>query len=62
MITISDLQHPDSPAVVRALTIRCGLCGVPVGHFCHAVGKGKKMVGLVHFARATKHYESRSKQ
>lgn len=56
-VTIHDLLHPDSPAVVRALTVKCGMCGVPVGEFCHAVGVGKKMAGLVHLARATQHYK-----
>lgn len=55
-VTIHDLKHPDSPAVVEALTRKCGLCGVAKGEFCHAVGVGKKMVGLVHFARATAGY------
>lgn len=56
-VTIHDLKHPDSPVVVEALTRNCGLCGVPKGEFCHAVGVGKKMVGLVHMARATAHYK-----
>ena len=55
-VTIQDIQHPDQPAVVRALTIECGMCHVPPREFCHAIGKGKKMAGLVHFARATAHY------
>lgn len=62
-ITIHDLQHPDHPAVVRALTRECGMCHVPPREFCHAVGKGKRMVGLVHMARATAHYkEARSEK
>ena len=56
MITIHDLQHPDQPAVVKALEIECGMCHAPPKAFCHAVGQGKKMVGLVHMARATAHY------
>lgn len=56
-ITIHDLQHPDSPAVVRALEIPCTICKVIPGYFCHAIGEGKKMAALVHMARATKHYK-----
>ena len=53
-VSINDLLHPDSPAVVKALSVECGMCHEPAGRFCHAVGKGKRMVGLVHFERATR--------
>lgn len=59
-VTIRDLKHPDQPAVVHALTVKCGMCGVPPGEFCHAIGQGKRMAGLVHFSRATQHYEKRT--
>lgn len=61
-VSIHALQHPDTPEVQKALEIPCGLCGVPVGHFCHAVGIGKKMATLVHFERATRHQESKGKK
>lgn len=55
-VTVKDLLHPDSPAVVRALKVKCGICKEPPGRFCHAVNPGKKMATLVHFARSTHHY------
>lgn len=55
-VRIEDLQDPDSPAVVQALLVECGMCHVPPREFCHAIGKGKKMASLVHMARATAHY------
>ena len=56
-VSIEDLQDPDNPAVVQALTVECGMCHVPPHEFCHAVGVGKKMAALVHFCRATQHYK-----
>lgn len=53
-LTIHDLQHPDSPQVVAALSVTCGQCHVPKGEFCHAIGVGKRMCSLVHFDRAAK--------
>lgn len=55
-VSIGDLLEPDSPAVLRALKVECGICGVPPREFCHAIGKGKKMASLVHICRATQHY------
>lgn len=51
-LTVHDLQHPDSPQVHAALSVKCGMCHVKPGEFCHAVGVGKRMCTLVHFDRA----------
>lgn len=53
-VSIHDLKHPDSPAVVKALTVQCGICKVSAGEFCHAIGRGKRMAALVHYERATR--------
>lgn len=55
-VTIHDLQHPDSPAVVAALKRACGLCAAPVGEFCRTIHPKGRLTTLVHLARATAHY------
>ena len=53
-VTIHDLQHPDSPQVVAALTVKCRVCHAEKGTFCRPVGQGKRMAALVHFDRSAK--------
>lgn len=61
-VSIKDLLTPDSPAVVKALEVTCGICRVPPREFCHAIGIGKKMAGLVHFERATRGMDTKRKE
>ncbi len=58
-VTIHDLLSMDSPEVKRALKIRCGMCGAKVDDRCRSLNPGFAMVSVVHFARATSHYESK---
>jgi hypothetical protein len=61
VITIHDLTDPDQPAVIAALARPCGMCGALKGKLCRSLN-GYPMATVVHFERATRHYEKRGKK
>lgn len=60
-VTIHDLLSLDSPAVQKALEIPCGLCGAARGEVCRPFDKRFPLATLVHFSRATTHWERKGK-
>lgn len=60
-VSIWDLKDKDHPAVLKGLERKCGLCGADKGDYCHALSEGHNLTYLVHFERATHHWDARKK-
>jgi hypothetical protein len=57
-----DLQDRQHPAVQRALTRVCGLCGARKGHYCQGLAPGTSPVSVVHFSRAVTEADARKRR